>query len=151
MSRTLWADGREPGHQVVALAFALALTAVVLELAIDGEVGALFDIVFVLSSVGVALLVRPSDFFTVGVLPPLTMAVVFVLLAVSDPGALAHPDDVPVQAVISGLSTHSPALVLGYALCLGCLAWRHRVLALGAAGSALEPGRIARAPADDLR
>jgi hypothetical protein len=72
--------------------------------------------------------VRPRDFFTVGVLPPLIMVVVFVLLGATRPAAVGHPDDSVVQAAISGLSSHSLALVLGYGLCLGCLAVRQRFL-----------------------
>jgi len=39
----------------------------------------------------------------------------------------AHPRDGVVQAVVSGLSHHSGALVAGYLLCLTCLAIRHKV------------------------
>jgi hypothetical protein len=125
-ARTLWEEGREPGYQVVALGLALALSIVVLDLARSGEVTAVFDVVFVLVCVAVALLVRPEDFFTVGVLPPLMMASVFVLVGLTRPGAIAHPGDGVVQAVVSGLSTHAGALGIGYALCLACLAVRRR-------------------------
>ncbi len=124
--RTLWEEGREPGRQVVALGLALALTVVVADVTLTGRVGWLFDISFVLVCVALALLVRPRDFFTVGVLPPLIMLTVFTLLAVLHPGTIAQPDDGAVQAVVSGLSRHSVALVVGYLLCLGCLAVRHR-------------------------
>ena len=40
---------------------------------------------------------------------------------------IAHPRDGVVQAVVSGLSHHSGALVAGYVLCLACLAIRHQV------------------------
>jgi hypothetical protein len=125
-ARTLWEEGREPGYQVVALGLAAALTIVVLDLWRSGEVTVLFDVVFVLTCVGLALLVRPQDFFTVGVLPPLIMAAVFVLVAITDPAAIAHREDGLVQAVVSGLSTHAEALGLGYGLCLACLAVRRR-------------------------
>lgn len=128
-ARTLWEEGREPGYQVVALGLAAALTITVLDLWRADEVTHLFDVVFVLTCVGVALLVRPQDFFTVGVLPPLIMASVFVLVALTDPGAIAESHDGIVQAVVSGLSTHAEALGLGYALCLACLAVRHRYVA----------------------
>jgi len=125
-ARTLWEEGREPGYQVVALGLAVALSVTVVDLARADRVTALFDVVFVLVCVALALLVRPADFFTVGVLPPLVMGAVFVLVGLTEPAAIAHPDDGLVQAVISGLSTHAVALGVGYALCLGCLAVRRR-------------------------
>jgi hypothetical protein len=123
-ARTLWEEGREPGYQVVALGLAVALSVTALDLARADRVTGLFDVVFVLVCVALALLVRPEDFFTVGVLPPLIMAAVFLLVAVAKPAAIAQPDDGLVQAVVSGLSTHAIALGIGYALCLACLAVR---------------------------
>jgi hypothetical protein len=123
-ARTVWEEGHEPGRRVVALGLALALTVVVLDLAVAGRVSLLFDLCFVGVCVALALLVRPQDFFTVGVLPPLIMLSVFTILAVTRPATIAHPRDGVVQAVVSGLSTHAVALGVGYALCLGCLAVR---------------------------
>ena len=125
-ARTLWTDGREPGYQVVALGLALALSVVALDLARVGQVTGLFDWAFVLVCLAVALLVRPEDFFTVGVLPPLIMGSVFVLVGLTKPAAIAHAEDGLVQAVVSGLSTHAGALGIGYGLCLACLAVRRR-------------------------
>lgn len=127
-AKTVWEQGHEPGRQVVALGLALALSVVAVDLLVTDRVGLLFDVAFVALSIALALLVRPSDFFTVGVLPPLVMVVVFVLLGATRPAAVGHPDDGVVQAVISGLSSHSLALVLGYGLCLVCLAVRQRFL-----------------------
>ncbi|GAB3255115.1 hypothetical protein GCM10027448_22790 [Nocardioides dilutus] len=110
----------------MALGLAVALTVVALDLARADRVTSLFDVAFVLVCVALALLVRPQDFFTVGVLPPLIMAAVFVLVGLTNPAAIAHPDDGLVQAVVSGLSTHAVALGVGYGLCLGCLAVRRR-------------------------
>ncbi len=135
-ARTLWEEGREPGYQIVALGVAAALTVVVLDLWRAGEVTHLFDVVFVLTCVAVALLVRPEDFFTAGVLPPLVMATVFVLVGLTDPGAIAHEDDGIVQAVVSGLSTHAEALGVGYALCLACLVVRRRFQPAGSTTAA---------------
>jgi hypothetical protein len=125
--RTLWQEGREPGRQVIALGVAVALTAVVLDLLLVGRVSLFFDLCFVALCVGVALLVRPRDFFTVGVLPPLIMLGVFTLVGLTRPAMIAHAGDGVVQAVISGLSHHSVALLVGYALCLACLGVRQRV------------------------
>jgi hypothetical protein len=126
-TRTLWEEGREPGRQVVALGAALALTAVVVDVAVVGRVSLFFDLCFVTVCVAVALAVHPRDFFTVGVLPPLLMMGVFVLLGLTRPEAIADRSDGVVQAVVSGLSHHSVALVVGYLLCLGCLAMRQRM------------------------
>lgn len=126
-ARTLWEEGREPGRQVVALGVAVTLSVVVLDVLLVGRVSLFFDLCFVALCFGLALAVRPSDFFVVGVLPPLIMLGVFVLLALTEPGSIADPDDSPVQAVVTGLSHHSAALVAGYVLCLGTLAVRQRV------------------------
>jgi hypothetical protein len=125
-ARTLWEEGHEPGRQVVALGLALALTVVVFDIGIGGGVGLVFDLAFVAVCLAVALLVRPEDFFTVGVLPPLIMLVVFGLLAVSRPVTIANREDGVVQAVVTGLSHHAVALGVGYAACLVCLAIRDR-------------------------
>lgn len=125
-ARTVWEEGREPGRQVVALGFACALTAVVVDLALGGRISLFFDLSFVALCCALALLVRPGDFFTVGVLPPLLMTAVFLLLGLVSPETIAHRDDGAIQALISGLATHAAALVVGYALCLILLALRTR-------------------------
>jgi hypothetical protein len=108
-SRTLWEEGHEPGRQVVALGLAVALTVVVLDLLLFDRVSLLFDICFALLCIGLALAVRASDFFTVGVLPPLLMVVVFAILGVARPDVIADPGDGVIQAVVAGLSHHSGA------------------------------------------
>jgi hypothetical protein len=127
-ARTIWEEGHEPGRQVVALGVAVSLSAAVVDVLVTDRIGILFDLVFAALCVVLALAVAPADLFTVGVLPPLLMLTVFALLALTRPTAIAHPDDGVVQAVISGLGTHSGALFVGYALCLGCLAMRRRVV-----------------------
>jgi hypothetical protein len=141
-ARTLWEEGREPGRQVIALGLACTLTAVVLDLMLGDRLGLLFDVCFVLICLALALRVRPTDFFTVGVLPPLLMLAVFVLLAVVSRTAIADRDDSPIQAVVSGLATHAGALILGYVLCLATLAMRQRVLAARGAARAAESPKI---------
>jgi hypothetical protein len=126
--RTLWEEGHEPGRRVVVLGLALALTVTALDLLVFGGLTAFFDVGFVLLCVGLALLVRPSDFFTVGVLAPPLMVAVFALVGVSRPEVIADSTDGVVQAVVSGLSHHAGALIVGYVLSLVVLAVRHRVL-----------------------
>ncbi|MDP3894736.1 DUF6542 domain-containing protein [Nocardioides sp.] len=125
-ARTLWEEGNERGRNVVALGLALTLTVVVLDLAVSGRLGLFFDLSFVMVCGALALLVRPADFFTIGVLPPLLMVGVFTLLGVVAPAAIADPRDGAVQAVFTGLAAHSVALVIAYSLCLGFLAIRQQ-------------------------
>lgn len=126
-ARTIWEEGSEPGSRVVALATALALTAIALDLTVGHRVGLLFDLAFVALSVTAALLVRPPDMFVVGVLPPLLMVGAFLLVAITRVAAIASPGDGVVQAVVTGLGRHSIALFVGYGLCLGALAMRRHV------------------------
>ena len=126
-SRTIWDEGRENGRAVVALGAAVALSAIAVNLAMVGRVSMFFDLWFVLLCLGLALLVHPRDFFTVGVLPPLIMLGAFVVLAAGRPEAIASPRDGIVQAVVSGLAHHSVALIAGYALCLVTLLVRQRL------------------------
>ncbi len=126
-SRTLWDQGEDPGHEMAALAVALLLTATTIDLVLGDKLGLLFDLTFVTVCATTALLVRPSDFFTVGVLPPLAMLATVALLAVAEPESIAQPRDGVVQATVSGLSGHAAALVIGYLLCLGVLAVRNQV------------------------
>lgn len=129
-TRTLWEEGRAPGHEVAALGVALTLTAACVDLLLTDRMSVLFDLGFVALCVALALAVGPSDFFTVGVLPPLLMLSTFVLLAASRSEAIAEAHDGVFQAVVSGLSHHSIALGVGYVLALGVLAVRQRVLVL---------------------
>ncbi|GAA1762407.1 hypothetical protein GCM10009795_006190 [Nocardioides hankookensis] len=135
--RTLWEEGHEPGRQVAVLGVALTLTITALDLLVFGHLTVLFDICFVLVCVLLALLVRPRDFFTVGVLPPLLMVGAFVLIGSTRPDVIADDTDGVVQAVVSGLSHHAGSLITGYALALGVLALRHRVLSRQAASNRL--------------
>ncbi len=129
-TRAIWDDGRELGHErgsaVVALGVAVALSVVAVNIAMVGRVSMFFDLWFVLLCLGLALLVRPGDFFTVGVLPPLLMTGAFGVLAVDRPETIALAGDSVVQALVSGLAHHSVALVCGYALCLLTLLARQR-------------------------
>ena len=127
-ARTLWEEGHEPGRQVVVLGSAVALSAAAIDVAFAGHVGWFFDVVFVALCLALALAVRPADFFTVGVLPPLLMVGVFVLVGATRPGDLATNHDGAVQAAVTGLAGHSLALVVGYLLCLGVLVVRREFL-----------------------
>lgn len=126
---TLWEEGHEPGRELVALGAAVTLTVVALDLAIGDNLSWFFDLSFVILCVALALLVRPDDFFTVGVLPPLMMLGIVTLLAIVMPAAITDATSSTIGTVIAGLAHHAGALVVGYLLCLAILANRQRVLA----------------------
>ena len=139
--RTLWEEGTRPAATVIRTALLAMLVATVLSLLFGNRIGVFFDLVFVVVCVGAALLVRPQDFFAIGVLPPLLLGFVAVVLTVVDRAAVAKAGDPVVQAVVSGLAHHALALVIGYALTLLVLALRQ--VALRNHGT-LRPSRSAR-------
>jgi uncharacterized protein DUF6542 len=122
----LW-DGRTRGREVAALATALTLTVATVEVTLAGRLGLFFDLCFVVICLVAALKVRPRDFFTVGVLPPLLMLATMVLVALNGAQVIATRHDSTVQAVITGLAHHSVALFASYAVCLLTLLGRQRL------------------------
>jgi hypothetical protein len=126
--RTLWEEGRHPGWLVVRAAVVALLAVTLLSLLVANRIGLAFDVAFVLICVGAALWVRPQDFFTIGVLPPLLLGFTVLVLAVVDRAAVARAGDPLVQAVVSGLAHHAIALVIGYGLTLLVLALRQVAL-----------------------
>lgn len=119
-------DGDTRGSEVVALTAALTLSAATVEIAVGGHLRLFFDLSFVAICLAAALLVRPRDFFTVGVLPPLLMLGTMVLVAVNGTRVIAQAHDNVVQAVVTGLAHHAIALFIGYAVCLVTLVLRQR-------------------------
>ena len=124
--RALW-DGDTRGSEVVALSCAVMLTVAAFEVALVGRLELFFDLCFVVTCLGAALMVRLRDFFSVGVLPPLLMFGTFVIVAFNGPKVIASAHDGVVQAVVTGLAHHSLALFAGYAVCLGTLLARQRL------------------------
>ncbi|UUZ60230.1 DUF6542 domain-containing protein [Nocardioides sp. B-3] len=131
---TVWTEGLEPGRQAVALGIAAVLTIVVIDVLLVGELSFFFDLCFIVLCLGLALVVRPHDFFIIGVLPPLMMLAVVAMLGAVAPETVADRGDGIVQAVVSGLAHHSGALVAGYAVCPGTLWLRQRTLQRNASG-----------------
>jgi Domain of unknown function (DUF6542) len=126
----------------------VSLTIAVADLLITGGLSLFFDLVYIALCVAMALLVRPADFFTIGVLPPLLLLGLFWLVGLLVPGAIADTDDSTFMAALTGLADHATALMLGYALCLGCLAMRHHVLTLRAqGGKRSQPSKRSGSPA----
>ncbi len=116
------------GSRTTRLAVLACVLLVAVDLVTTRRVDLVFDIGFVAVCVGTALAVRPRDFFTIGVLPPLLLLVVCVLLSLAQRSAIADHGDGFVQGLVTGLADHAGALSAGYALCLGVLAMRHRVI-----------------------
>lgn len=116
-----WIQRTEPARRVVTLGTALALTAVVLDRALTGRLSFFFDLCFVAICLLVAYRIAKGSFYPVTVYPPLLMLGVLLLLALTDRGMVADPDDHVAQAVVTGIATHALALAVGYAVCLGVL------------------------------
>lgn len=119
-------DGETRGSEVVALSAALTLTAATVEVTVRGHLGLFFDLCFVAICLAAAVRVRPRDFFSVGVLPPLLMLGTMLLVGLNGAQVIGDRHDSVVQAVITGLAHHSIALFVGYAVCLVTLVLRQR-------------------------
>ncbi len=124
---TVWEEGRWSGRRVTRLSVLVSALLVAADVVVSGRLGTVFDSGFVVLCVGMALAVRPEDFFRVGVLPPMLLLGISVVLGLGHRSAIAAADDAYVQSVISGLAHHSGPLLVGYALALAVLGIRVRV------------------------
>lgn len=124
---TLWEEGRWSGRRVTRFSMLVSALLVGADLAATGRLERIFDSGFIVLCVGMALAVRPQDFFRVGVLPPMLLLGISATLALGHRSAIAAADDGIVQSVISGLAHHSGPLLAGYALALAVLGVRARV------------------------
>jgi hypothetical protein len=124
---TLWEEGRWSARRVTRLSMFVSALLVAADLTASGQLGRIFDSGFIVLCVGMALAIRPADFFRVGVLPPMLLLGLCLVLGLGHRAAIAAPGGGFVQAVISGLAHHSGALLVGYALALLVLGIRLRV------------------------
>lgn len=124
----MWEEGRWSGSRVTRFSIFVCSLLVLANILVTGEVDRIFDVGFVLLCLGAALAIRPTEFFNVGILPPLLILGFCVLLSIVSRDAIAASDDGFFQAVISGLAHHSGGLLAGYAVALTVLAIRTRVL-----------------------
>lgn len=133
---TLWEEGRLSASRVIRLAVLASAIVIALEVALTGRVGLGLGLLFPLICAGAALAVRPSDFFQVGVLPPLLLLGLMAALSMVSRTAIA-PEEVGFsQGLINGLAEHAMSLLIGYGLCLGVLAIRHHFLHREESGAA---------------
>lgn len=124
----MWEEGRWSGSRVTRFSIFACSLLVLLDVVVSGGLHRTFDVGFVVLCIVAALAIRPSEFFDVGVLPPMLLLGMCMVLGIVDRGAIAPRNDGWIQAVISGLAHHSGALLVGYALSLAVLAIRVRVL-----------------------
>jgi hypothetical protein len=123
----LWEEGRWSGRRVTRFSMLASALLVAVDLAATGHLARIFDSGFIVLCIGIALAVRPQDFFRVGVLPPMLLLGTCVTLGLGHRAAIAASDDGLIQSVISGLAHHSGPLLAGYALSLAVLGIRTRV------------------------
>jgi hypothetical protein len=128
--RVPWTHRTESERQIMALGLAAMLSIVAVDFALGGRLSFFFDLCFITLCLVLAARVAPGGFFTVALLPPPLMIVVFALVGVTAPEVIADPRDGVVQAVVTGLAHHSGALFAGYALCLATLEYRRRLAAV---------------------
>lgn len=121
-----WLHGTEPGRQVVALGFALVLSAVAVDYLLGGELSLFFDLCFITVCLYLAVRVELASLHLGAILPPVLLLAVLALLGLVAPGVVARPQDGVVQAVVTGLTHHSVALVAGWALALIAFEGRRR-------------------------
>jgi hypothetical protein len=135
----LWEEGRWSGTRVTRFSVFACVLLVAIDLVISGGLGLTFDLGFVMLCLGMALAVRPEDFFNVGVLPPMLVLGICTVLGVADRSAIAPAEGGLVQSVISGLAHHSGALLIAHGSLLCVLALRHHVLGNRVLSRAEEP------------
>jgi hypothetical protein len=124
----VWEEGRWSGSRVTRLSILACSLLIAVDLLLSSGLGIFFDGGFVLLCIAIGLAVRPTDFFGVGVLPPMLMLGFCTILGVVDKTAIATKDDGLIQAVIAGLAHHAGALMVGSCLTLAVLGIRSRVL-----------------------
>lgn len=108
------------------LGLALVTTIVAITWALGSRLGLFFDLSFVTVCLFLAVRIHRDEFAFAAALPPALMGAVLLLLAVATPGMIAQEGDGPVQAFVTGVATHSVALVVGWTFALLALEARRR-------------------------
>lgn len=115
-------------RQAITLACAALALVAALDIIIDGTIGLLFSVGFVLVAVTAPLSVESGSLFGPGILPPLLMIGSILMLAIVVPDAIAT-DGISatagtLQRLIAGVIDHATALAVGHLLALGVIGLR---------------------------
>ncbi len=110
----------------MALGLALVFTLVAVNWALGLRLDLFYDLSFITVCLVLAVRVHRDEFAVAVVLPPALMVTVLLLLGFVAPEMIADEDDGAVQAIVTGIATHSLALVVGWALALCTLELRRR-------------------------
>lgn len=129
--------GAEPSRRlVIAAAAAVLVLAAALEILVRGQVGLLTGLSLVLVSVGAALLMRPAELFTAGILPPLLTLGLLIGIAIVHPQGIGvsslDPAAGTAQVAIAGFVDLAGALVVAHLLALLLVGMRTRATRLRA-------------------
>jgi len=114
--------------QAVVLACMATATIALLDVMVDGRLGILFSVGFILVAVTTPLSVDVRALFAPGILPPLLMIGSILAFAVFAPSAIPSEgladSASALQRLISGVIDQATALVVGHLLALGVIALR---------------------------
>jgi len=131
-----WVGAEPPRRLVVAAAATALVLAATLEILARGQLGLLTGLALVLVSIGAALLMRPADLFTAGILPPLLTLGVLIGIAVVYPEGIGvrslDPTAGTAQVAIAGFVDLAGALVVAHVLALLLVGMRIRATRLRA-------------------
>lgn len=112
-----------PGRGVVLLSLLAVGGCAGLNLVLARGITMFFDLCFITVCLVAAMAVRRRDLFTTGVLPPLMLAAVVAIVALTNPGVFVQVGGAS-KAFMAGLAEHSTGLVAGYAAALVTVAGR---------------------------
>ena len=127
-----------PGQKIAAndltvrgtlVAAVLAMAAItLLDLSLDGRLGFLFSLGFVLVVVTLPLAIDVHDLFPAGVLPPVLLLGTLLIICIGRPDAIdvaGMQDDAGlVTRYIAAVIDHGLTLVVGHALAITVIVWR---------------------------
>jgi hypothetical protein len=106
-----------PGRGIIVSTALASAALAVLDLALVGRLSLFFDLSFVVVCLVAAMAVRPRDFFTAAVLPPLAFAGTIAGVALLWPDTIASGVGY-ISTFLTGLATHALGLVFGYGVAL---------------------------------
>ena len=115
-------------RQAIVIACAAMTAIAILDVVVDGKLGTLYSVGFILIAVTTPLSVDVRSLFAPGILPPLLMIGVILIFAIVAPSAIPADGLVSsagtLQRLIAGIIDQATALVVGHLLALGVIALR---------------------------